>query len=47
MNRILKSALWTIVLAGGVVAGCSNAEDHSGHDHTDGDGHDNATDKAK
>lgn len=42
MRRLTKTALLSALLAtlaGGVLAACT-AEDHSGHDHGPGDGHD-------
>lgn len=43
MNRIRKSALLTFVLlglAGGVVAACGGGDDHTDHEHTPGETHD-------
>lgn len=43
MKRIHRSALLALVLlglAGGALAACGAGDDHAGHDHGPGDGHD-------
>jgi hypothetical protein len=43
MNRICKSALLGLVVLGlgaGLVTACGGGDDHAGHSHSEGDGHD-------
>ncbi len=50
MNRICRSTLLAsllLALAGGALVACGGGDDHAGHDHKEGDGHDQSTDKAK